>query len=922
MAFLVFFLLAVTPAFSHEDEVHADETPTFSDESLKACLSLQSGRAECYGSLCGDGPTYPCAQEILAAVVVVESPERAMMVMADIMQGLQWVEVVSDPHLLVHSVGRSMAKNFGSTGDVFVQCPRNFNNGCFHGFFEHALLDVDDPVAVASDICESMTEDVSFKEKFYCYHGAGHVFMLNEAYDVDASLKLCLVLGDPWSEGCWQGVFMENAFRGYENRKENFREDDPLYPCNVVQDKFKRQCYINHHSYLINHYSPNLKDLLEVCMGAGEFAEHCLAGLGLYFSSGYGAGAYDNEFGIAHLSHLEKIVFLCSRFPEGHVESCNENAIAGILNDDAGSMVRVSRLCGYVQESGRRACFESAGRHLPNLIPDKEQRIKACSIVPAEYREACSGVDRQPVRDGSSGESRFSFLKHRWSTFKIWLLGFFRGFPAAEEPAADAANTSVPGTDYGQSGNASVKAAADESRSVLAPDADSEKLLYDDAFMDEAIQNYTLRSLTQSLSRLGSEKGIDCHNRAHELGRRSYELLGGVAFKECGIECHSGCRHGATEAFFADRGSADLVESIKVMCEEETTTFGLHQCLHGVGHGLIAWYDYGLHEALEACDLIELQFHRESCYTGVFMENIVGGIARSDSSESEGYHYTDWLNDDPHYPCSAVGDEYKNSCYFLQTDRMLQLGGVELVRDACSEAPERFRFSCFVSMGRTVSGSFLRDPAQSFSACAAVSNASDRDACLWGAVADQLWDETQTNDALEMCRLSRNLSFGKTCYDQVIVRGSEVVSESSRENFCKKFPDEYYEPCINQKAPQALNISGTEEDLPGIEKSDGAVIRYVNGSYVPDTVHVSVGSEVTWINDDEAFWPASNLHPTHTAYPGSGINKCPTSERERIFDSCQPLGLGAEYSFRFNETGEWRFHDHVTPRATGTVIVS
>ena len=122
--------------------------------------------------------------------------------------------------------------------------------------------------------------------------------------------------------------------------------------------------------------------------------------------------------------------------------------------------------------------------------------------------------------------------------------------------------------------------------------------------MDEAIQNYTLRSLTQSLSRLGGKKGIDCHNRAHELGRRAYKLSGGLSFKQCGIECHSGCRHGATEAFFSDKGSENLVENIKFLCEGETTAFGMHQCLHGVGHGLMAWFDYGLPEALEACDLL------------------------------------------------------------------------------------------------------------------------------------------------------------------------------------------------------------------------------------------------------------------------------------------------------------------------------
>ena len=76
-----------------------------------------------------------------------------------------------------------------------------------------------------------------------------------------------------------------------------------------------------------------------------------------------------------------------------------------------------------------------------------------------------------------------------------------------------------------------------------------------------------------------------------------------------------------------------------------------------------------------------------------------------------------------------------------------------------------------------------------------------------------------------------------------------------------------------------------------------AVIRYVNGSYVPDKVHVSIGDEVRWVNEEDAFWPASNLHPTHTAYPGSDIRKCYSSSRDTLFDSCEALGRRAEYSF-------------------------
>ena len=463
---------------------------------------------------------------------------------------------------------------------------------------------------------------------------------------------------------------------------------------------------------------------------------------------------------------------------------------------------------------------------------------------------------------------------------------------------------------------------------VLTPDLDSEKLLYDDAFMDEAIRTHTLRSLTASLSRLGYAKGIDCHNRAHEMGRRAYEMFGGESFKDCGIECHSGCRHGATEAFFAANGTSDLVGSLAVLCGDEAgNKFHMHQCIHGIGHGLMAWYDYALYDALEACDLINHPFHQASCYSGVFMENIVGSIVNTNGSgegQSVGHH-TKYLSDDPHYPCNAVADKYKYQCYWLQTDRMLQLGGPDSIGTACAEAPEPFQFSCFHSMGRSVSAHFSRDPEKNFSVCNAVPDTADKDACLEGVLSDLFWDETQADRAVKLCALSQDSSFERQCYDQLIVRASEVVPENTIGQFCKKLPDIYHDQCVYQKTPQAFPLSTDSAGFvsPDVRKTNGAIIRYADGRYVPDTVHISVGQEVVWVNESDAlFWPASNIHPTHAAYPGSSITKCGTSEQQKIFDACKAHGSGVEYSFVFTEEGMWRYHDHINPRAVGTVIVS
>src|SRR6185295_8507310 len=105
--------------------------------------------------------------------------------------------------------------------------------------------------------------------------------------------------------------------------------------------------------------------------------------------------------------------------------------------------------------------------------------------------------------------------------------------------------------------------------------------------------------------------------------------------------------------------------------------FQQSQCLHGIGHGIMAWSGYALPDALRHCDALEPG--RQPCYTGVFMENIVGSLDSHHSGQPAGSRY---LSNDPQYPCTIVDDKHKESCYLLQTSRMLQLFGPNFARIA------------------------------------------------------------------------------------------------------------------------------------------------------------------------------------------------------------------------------------------------
>ncbi len=108
-----------------------------------------------------------------------------------------------------------------------------------------------------------------------------------------------------------------------------------------------------------------------------------------------------------------------------------------------------------------------------------------------------------------------------------------------------------------------------------------------------------------------------------------------------------------------------------------------------------------------------------------------------------------------------------------------------------------------------------------------------------------------------------------------------------------------------------------------VAPASGATVTFTDAGYAPDTVTVKKGDTVTFENKGTiATWPASATHPTHTVYPGSGIEKCGTGEQAGIFDACRGLNALESWSFQFNEVGTWKYHDHLNAGKFGTIIVT
>ena len=291
--------------------------------------------------------------------------------------------------------------------------------------------------------------------------------------------------------------------------------------------------------------------------------------------------------------------------------------------------------------------------------------------------------------------------------------------------------------------------------------------------------------------------GGNCHNAAHDAGRVAYEKFGPVAFAVSGHECQAGAMHGAIEALFAERGTARLAEDVSAVCSQATNGFVLHQCLHGVGHGLMAWTTYEIHEALELCDVLPATsgVQRRSCYSGVYMENIVGGLSGAMGHQTEYLRY-----DDPHFPCDVVAPRYMPDCYFYQTSHMLVVFGRDYaaVASECTSVALSAQVLCFASYGRDVGAATRGDPARAIELCSFAPEGLYRTHCIAGAVQDRFWDPSGAEEAVEFCRLLGDSGDAADwCWDTIIERARGVLADSAaKQAFCDRVPDSRREGCL------------------------------------------------------------------------------------------------------------------------------
>ena len=270
----------------------------------------------------------------------------------------------------------------------------------------------------------------------------------------------------------------------------------------------------------------------------------------------------------------------------------------------------------------------------------------------------------------------------------------------------------------------------------------------------------------------------NCHRIVHTMGSAALAYFKNnvaKAFTAGSESCSSGWYHGILERSLSKVTSYEakaLYRASKDLCDDpeiRTSEFIAYQCVHGMGHGLMITTALDLPLTLEICNMFETQWDRESCKSGIFMENLSSSYGEKSR----------WLrDDDPIYPCNAIEEKDKRYCYLNTTSRALEMYGEDWDQIAfvCASAETNWIQTCFESYGRDASGRSRQNADAIVNLCAVAGKHNGEVGCIIGAARDVTYFYRDAQPAAPICERGKP-ELKSTCYNAI----GQIVGTFSRD---------------------------------------------------------------------------------------------------------------------------------------------
>lgn len=194
--------------------------------------------------------------------------------------------VKANCHQITHAIGREAAAKYGTIESAYDKGDNFCWSGYYHGVMEAISKDLgkDKINADLTSVCANVaaTRQYSFYH-FNCVHGLGHGLMGVNGDELPQVLKLCDKFGDDWEkQSCYGGAFMENIMIAFQmgGQSKYLRDSEPLYPCTIVDQPYKQQCYLMQTSQALRVLNNDYAQVFALCATTGEFQATCNQSLG------------------------------------------------------------------------------------------------------------------------------------------------------------------------------------------------------------------------------------------------------------------------------------------------------------------------------------------------------------------------------------------------------------------------------------------------------------------------------------------------------------------------------------------------------------------------------------------------------------------------------------------------------------------
>lgn len=324
---------------------------------------------------------------------------------------------------------------------------------------------------------------------------------------------------------------------------------------------------------------------------------------------------------------------------------------------------------------------------------------------------------------------------------------------------------------------------------------------------------------------------IDMHLLGHVIGDILYLQQGVNGMKYCTQDFRNACSHTVAVGLFLEKGELALNEIAKV-CAEAPGGKGAHtMCFHGLGHGVLAYTNYNLPEAVALCKKTgtaskNYQEYSE-CIGGIIMEQISGGD--HDKSTWEKQRKLNLKLEDPLYPCNSyiiTDSAAKKFCYLYLTPHLFNSSGLMINGRPTDETISRAfklceripvseggsRESCFGGFGkefvvlakdrdiRKIDQLSDEENQKVYNWCSLTNNEKGNQSCIKYAMNSIYWGgENSRSGAYNFCNQITNQSLKNFCFTELINSVSVYIdSPLYRKEFCQEIPSDLMEKC-NEK---------------------------------------------------------------------------------------------------------------------------